>query len=272
MVVVITGASAGIGRALAEELAPRGAKLVLAARRLERLEEVNRRLGGGHLCVRADVSKTEDCKHLVDRSIAHYGRIDTLVCNAGYGIYQRVAQTTPQQTREIFTTNVFGTTDCIYFAVPHMQGQAPIDGCRGQIVIVSSVVARRGIPYIGMYSATKAAQLALGEALRVELRGDKIAVTTVHPITTRTEFGQVAKEQGQIRLPDTPMGFEQTAQTVAMKIRRAIVRPRPELWPARSSRWALGIGSLAPRLVDRAVARYRREVEEINPANTPGPD
>ena len=83
MVVVITGASAGIGRALAEELSRRGAKLALAARRLDRLEELNRALGGGHLCVHTDVSVREECEDLVARAVEHFGRIDTLVCNAG---------------------------------------------------------------------------------------------------------------------------------------------------------------------------------------------
>src|SRR5262245_13075499 len=100
MIVVITGASAGIGKALAEELAPHGVRLVLAASRLQRLEELNRQLGGEHLCIQADVSKIDDCRALIDRSIAHFGRIDTLVCNAGYGFFRRTAESTPNQTRQ----------------------------------------------------------------------------------------------------------------------------------------------------------------------------
>src|SRR5205085_3935107 len=92
MVVVITGASAGIGKALAERLAPGGAKLVLAARRAERLEELNRALGGGHLSVRTDVSRRTDCEALIARTVEHFGRIDTLVCNAGYGTIRTIAE------------------------------------------------------------------------------------------------------------------------------------------------------------------------------------
>src|SRR3954463_11385696 len=113
MVVVITGASAGIGKALAEQLAPQGAKLVLSARRMDRLEQLNAQLGGGHVCVQADVSKIEDCQRLIDQTDQRFGRIDTLVCNAGYGIYRTIAQTSLQETRRIFETNVFGTTDCV---------------------------------------------------------------------------------------------------------------------------------------------------------------
>src|SRR5688572_18771751 len=113
MVVVITGASSGIGRALAQLLSSRGAKLVLAARRLERLEELNDSLGGGHLCVRADVAERQDCEELIRRSVAHFGRLDTLVCNAGYGTIRPAAEMPYEEMRQIFQTNVFGTTDCV---------------------------------------------------------------------------------------------------------------------------------------------------------------
>src|SRR5215218_11402541 len=102
MVVVITGASAGIGKALAEALSPRGAKLVLAARRADRLDALNTALGGQHLTVVTDVARREDCETLIARTIERFGRIDTLVCNAGYGYYRVVADTTPEDVRSIF--------------------------------------------------------------------------------------------------------------------------------------------------------------------------
>ncbi len=261
MVVVITGASAGIGRALAVELAASGAKLALVARRVDRLEELNASLGGGHLCIGADVSRTNDCRNLIERTVERFGRIDTLVCNAGFGIYQQVARTTPEQAREIFATNVFGTTDAIHFALPIIAGQERRDGIRGQIMIVSSCVARRGVPFIGMYSATKAAQLALAEALRVELRPLRIAVTSVHPIQTKTEFGQAAQTRGQIKLLGAPIG--QTAETVARRMIAAIERPKREVWPSRPSRLIFGLATLMPGAVDHVMSRYRRKVEAM---------
>ena len=268
MVVVITGASAGIGRALAEELSRRGAKLALAARRLDRLEELNRALGGGHLCVHTDVSVREECDALVARAVEHFGRIDTLVCNAGYGILRPVAETTPAQMQEIFQTNVFGTADCVRAAVPHMLRRETVGHWRGQVMVVSSAVARRAIPYFGAYSATKAAQLSLAEAMRVELRPRRIAVTTVHPIGTDTEFGDAAERRaGGGRVARIPGEWRQTAQEVALAMVRAVERPRPEVWPARPTRWALGLATLAPRLVDRVMAR-RVVVERGNRAPT----
>ena len=256
MVVVITGASAGIGRALAEEMSRRGARLVLAARRLDRLEELNRALGNRHLCIRTDVSRRDECEALVAAAADQFGRIDTLVCNAGYGILRTVAQTTPEQMQEIFQANVFGTTDCVRAAVPHMLRQAPAGRWRGQVMVVSSAVARRAIPFFGAYSATKAAQLSLAEAMRVELRRQRIAVTTVHPIGTDTEFGAAAAARaGGGRIARIPGEYRQSAAKVAQKMARAIERPVPEVWPFAPARWALIAGTLVPRWVDRLLAK-----------------
>ena len=255
MVVVITGASAGIGAALAQELSRRGAKLVLAARRVERLQDLNRRLGGSHLCVRTDVSRREECEQLVGQTVAHFSRIDTLVCNAGYGVLRRVHETTPQQAQEIFQTNVFGTLDCARAAVPHMLRQEP-RRWRGQVVIVSSAVARRALPFFGAYSATKAAQLSLAEAMRVELRPLRIAVTSVPPIGTDTEFGDAAHARaGGGRIVRIPGEMRQSPAQVARRVVRAIESPVAEVWPFAPSRWALSLATLAPKWVDRMLGR-----------------
>lgn len=255
MVVVITGASAGIGKALAEELSLRGARLVLAARRADRLEALNRTLGGQHLCVPTDVAVREQCEALVRQTFDRFGRLDTLVCNAGYGILRPVARTSPQEMQEIFQTNVFGTADCIRAAVPRMRDQEPRDGWRGQVMIVSSLLARRGLAYFGAYSATKAAQLSLAEAMRVELRDERIAVTSVHPIGTDTEFGDVSAAQSAGQRPDVQGEVRQSAAQVALSMVKAIERPRPEVWPFRPSRWALTAATLLPGFVDRLLAR-----------------
>ena len=257
MVVVITGASAGIGKALAELLHARGAKLTLAARRLDRIAALNQELGGGHLALQTDVADRAQCEALVRQTVERFGRLDTLVCNAGYGILRRVAETTPDEMQRLFQTNVFGTADCVRPAVPVMRGQEPRAGWRGQVVIVSSVVARRGIPYYGAYSATKAAQLSLAEAMRVELRDDRIAVTSVHPVGTDTEFGVAARAAGNTNLSIRRFNGEvrQSAELVAKRMAAAIERPRPEVWPFRPSRWAVTVGTLIPGAVDRMMAK-----------------
>jgi len=265
MVVAITGASAGIGRELARQLASRGAKLVLGARRLDKLEELKRELGGDHVIVACDVSKTADCERFVNAAISAFGRLDTLVCNAGYGEFRRVAETTSEQFEAIFRTNLFGTMDCIRAALPQMAKQDPRDNYRGQIMIVSSAAARRGLPFFGPYAATKAAQLSLAEALRVELGGKAIAVTSVHPIGTRTEFFEVAEQRGGRKMPNrVKFDLMQDASVVARKMIRGIEHPRPEVWPFWPHRYLLALGSIMPGMVDRVMGKARATLDKAD--------
>ncbi|MBC8107050.1 MAG: SDR family NAD(P)-dependent oxidoreductase [Anaerolineae bacterium] len=265
MVVIITGASAGIGYELARQLSDAGARLVLSARREDRLIELNTSLGGNHLVVRSDVSRPEDCQMLIAHTVEHFGRIDTLVCNAGYGLTRPVAKTSSDEMLSIFKTNVFGTTDCIRAAVPVMEKQERRDGVRGQIMIVTSAAARRGLPFFGAYSATKFAQLGISEALRVELKPSRIAVTSVHPVGTETEFFKVAEREGGLKMPPQGKGeVRQSAAVVAKKMIKAIRRPRPEVWPLAPARFMLSFATLFPGLVDRIMAKYRGELDRQN--------
>jgi NAD(P)-dependent dehydrogenase (short-subunit alcohol dehydrogenase family) len=264
MVVVITGASSGIGKALAIDLSGRGAKLVLAARRVDRLEELNKTLGGGHLVVGADVSRSEDCADLVSRTVEKFGRIDTLVCNAGYAFARPFEQMSEQDIRRIFDTNWFGTTECIRRALPIMKRQEPRNGYRGQIMIVSSACGRRGVPFFSTYAATKAAQLSLAEGLRIELKPAGIAVTSVHPELAETDFFSTAKNlsgMNPIALAYTRM---QPVDCVARKIARAIARPCRELWPKPLSRVSLTIAVAIPSVVDFVLGGIRDRVLRDN--------
>ena len=263
--IIITGASSGIGWSLAEQLSGRGATLVLAARRLEKLQQLNDRLGGRHLCVQTDVSEPTQCQRLVEIAAGRLGRIDTLICNAGYGQIQTTGDCTPQQMRDIFATNVFGSSDLIHAALPLMRTQPLKEGYRGQIVIVSSAAAGRGLPYFGPYSATKAAQKSLAEALRVELSPQHIAVTSVHPVGTQTEFFDRAESGSSVKIQTgSRRAFRQSVELVAGKIIRAIERPRPEVWPFPLVKIGLAVSLLMPRLADRIMTRMRRDIEELN--------
>ena len=247
MTIAITGASSGIGAALARHLHASGAQLVLCARRMDRLQELAIELPGARIIV-ADVSKPEDCAAL----IAAVPELDTLVCNAGYGLAKPICVTTEDDWLALLRTNVFGTTACITAAVPVVRQRPLRHGWRGQIVIVSSALARRGRPDGGAYAATKAAQLSISEALRVELTADQIAVTSVHPIATTTEFATVA-----VGWKTGSREPRQTAEHVARCIANAIIRPRPEVWPHRLSRWGLSLATLWPSLLDGYFRRRR---------------
>jgi short-subunit dehydrogenase len=265
MVVVITGASSGIGRALALHLARKRARLVLAARRTDRLDSLNFAMGGRHLCVGCDVAQPDQCERLIAAAVARFGRIDTLVCNAGYGRVRTVVDTPPAEMRAIFATNVFGTTDCIRAAAPIMEKQELRDGIRGQLMIVSSAAGRRGLPYFGSYTATKAAQLSIAEALRVELRPLKIAVTSVHPVGTKTEFFEQSETDGAGMLPpETSRGMTQTAEQVALRMARAIASPVAELWPFDPARWMLALTTMFPALGDAIMESARQRIARWN--------
>ena len=255
MSVLITGASSGIGRALAEQLSAAGARLTLAARRSDRLEALNASLGGRHQVVPTDVADRGQCEAVVAAAVSHHRRLDTVVCNAGYGLSRATAQTSADEVSDLFRTNVFGTLDVVRAAVPVLRTQSERDRWRGQLVVVSSAVARRAVPSFGVYAATKAAQLSLCEALRVELRPDRVAVTSVHPAGTRTEFFDTAA-----RLAGTGAAAgagRQSPEAVARAIVRGIVRPRPEVWPRRLVRYGVGLGTLLPGLADRALRDFR---------------
>lgn len=254
MTVLITGASAGIGEALARELAASGARLALVARREDRLQALATELGEGHLALPGDIARAEDCQRVVGAAVAGFGRLDTLVCNAGIGLFSSVEATSRTDWDRIFAVNLHGTLDCIRAVVPTLRAQEPRAGWRGQVMIVSSILGRRAAPGCAAYCATKAAQLSLAEALRLELKPDRIAVTSVHPVGTRTGFFTAAARDGEPVMVRTS-AFDQSADHVARRMRRAIARPCPEVWPSRPSRWVAGLGTLMPRLADALVAR-----------------
>ena len=265
MRVLITGASSGIGLALSEQLAAAGSRLVISARRVDRLQQLLARLpnSSSHALFPADVSVPSDCHSLVAFAASHLGGLDTLVANAGYGEVHPTATYPLDQIEQIFRTNLLGTTECIRAALPHLQANTPARGCRGQIVIVSSAAARRGLPLLGPYSATKAAQLSIAEALRVELKSQHIAVTTVHPATTRTEFFDVAQQRtGRKISRNLTTGSSQSPDQVARAMLKAIARPTREVWPAWYFRYALSLCTLFPSIGDKVMARTLNELAD----------
>ncbi|MEM1011369.1 MAG: SDR family oxidoreductase [Planctomycetota bacterium] len=269
MTALVSGSTSGIGEALARDLLGHGVRVAINGRRREKLDALKSDLGDLVEVVPGDVSTAEECERIVNDTFDALGRLDVLVCNAGYGATQLSWKQTPDDVRRMFATNVHGTHDLIYHAVPRMLEQPERDGLRGQLMLVSSAAARRGIPYLGPYAATKAAQLSLAEALRVELGEDGIAVTSVHPAGTKTEFGDVAEREGEVAI-DTfaGRGGSQTAEQVATAMRRAIQKPTAEVWPNRPYRILLGIGTLMPRGVDRGMRKLKRDVERQTPSTS----
>ena len=189
--VVITGASSGIGRAAAFEFAHRGAKLVIAARRGDRLEEVAhecRSFGVPCTTVVADVTNRADC----DRLIAGAGRVDVLVNNAGFAIFDAIENAGEDDLESMMQTNYFGTVWCTKAVLPQM-----LDRGDGSIVNVSSIAGIMGYARMGGYCATKFAIIGFTEALRDEVIGRGVRVALVCPGTVDTEFF-VKAERGKM--------------------------------------------------------------------------
>ncbi len=158
-VVIITGASMGIGEALAYLLAEQGAWLALASRSAEPLEavaEACRQRGGRAIAIPTDVSEADQCQALIDRTVAEYGRIDTLINNAGVSMWARVDEIQdPAMLERIMRINFFGSMYCAYYALPYLKET------QGRIVIVASIQGRTGVPTRSMYVASKHAQVGL---------------------------------------------------------------------------------------------------------------
>ena len=180
--VVITGASSGIGRATALEMARRGANVVLAARRTERLEEVAaqcRSLGVRALAVPTDVTNPEDCRRLIEAA----GAVDVLVNNAGFAVFGPVPDADLGVLREMMDTNYFGAVHCTRAVLPQMLARRG-----GTIVVVGSITGLMGFARMSGYCATKFALIGFTEGLRDEVLGSGVNVALVCPGTTDTEF------------------------------------------------------------------------------------
>lgn len=187
-VLVITGASTGIGAATARQAAEQGYRLVLGARSEDKLEQLAGRLGGEEraLAVRADVSELADNERLVETATERFGRLDAVFANAGFGAQRGFLEGDPDQWRSMVLTNVLGVAYTIRASLP-----ALLDRGSGHVVITSSIAGRRALPG-SLYSATKHAVTAIGEALRQELRqmheNHSIRVTLIEPGMVDTPF------------------------------------------------------------------------------------
>lgn len=223
-VVIITGASMGIGAATARVFAEAGAKLVLAARSADKLEVVAQSLPpqAEALSVSTDMTNPAQVKALIDKAYAHFGRIDILINNAGQAAAGSVATVNPDHYRQIIELNLFGPLYAIQAVVPKMQAQGG-----GVIINISSNVSKMAIPGIGAYASTKYALNGLSLTARNELAADNIRVVLFLPGLTATDFGKNALRGGATDGPRPTSGQSMpkpdTADDVARKILEAAI-------------------------------------------------
>ena len=233
-VVALTGASAGIGNATARLLVEEGAKVVVGARRSERLEQLVQELGAENVAaVTMDVRSPEDNRRLVATAIERFGRLDSIVPNAGIGLYGGITDHDDEHVAEMMETNYAGTVWSVRAAVPHLR-----DSGGGDVVIVSSVAGLRGGADEAVYAGTKFAQIGLAGSLDRELREHGIRVTAICPAGVHTEFAM-----GTGRTEDSPeletyLRPEDVAHAVVTVLRQPR-RVRTTLW----AMWSMGQGS-----------------------------
>jgi short-subunit dehydrogenase len=261
-VAAITGASSGIGLACARLLAREGVAVVLGARREDRLVNAVREIreaGGRAEHVVMDVTVETDVARLAARASEVFGRLDVMVCNAGFGFYGTVEDTPTETMQRMMDVNFMGTFYGARVALPVFRTHG-----HGHLIFVSSIVGQRGIAYMGGYSATKAAQVGLAESLRTELAGTNIHVSVVYPISTETEFrSAMQRDYGH---SVAGLGPKQSVDAVARAVVRCLHQPRPEVYPYPRARALAVLNAVAPAFTDRLVRKYgrRRTVPRSN--------
>ncbi len=250
-VVVITGASAGIGRELALQLAAKGASLALCARNLEKLEavaEICRQAGGRALAVHLDISDKEGCRIFIERAVDEYGKIDLLVNNAGismWAYFEEFTDLTPFE--QIMQVNYFGSLYCTFYALPYLRKT------KGRLVGISSLAGKTGVPTRSGYAASKHAVAGFFDTLRIELKDTGVSVTMIYPGFVATDVRKLAmgsdgKSLGKSPLDET--GTMTVEKCVNLMI-PAIANRKRELVMTLKGKLGLWLKLIAPRLVDR---------------------
>ncbi len=258
-VVIITGASSGIGRETAIQLARQGAQLSLAARNAAMLDQAAaecQALGAAAIAIPTDVSDAGQCQRMIEQTVAHFGRIDMLVNNAGTTMWARFDEVEDLSIYEkIIQANYLGCVYCTYYALPYLKQT------RGRIIGVSSLTGKAGVPTRSGYAASKHAMVGFFDSLRIELRGSGVSVTMAYPgfVATGVQgrgFGPDGKQLGHV-----PIKLEAampTATCARLILEAAARRKREEVMTIRGKlgQW---LKLIAPGLVDRIAAKAIEE-------------
>lgn len=259
-VVIITGASRGIGAELARQLATLGAQLTLAARDSAALEAVAaecRQFGATVLVVPTDVARESDCRTLIEQTIMRFGRLDTLICNAGATMWARVDEIHDLGMLErIMAVNYMGAVYCTAYALPYLKAS------RGRIVGIASLTGLTGVPTRSGYAASKHAMRGFFDSLRIELDGSGVTVTMIYPgfVATGIRENATGPDGRPIRIdpldPKRVMSVGECARQIVVATRR---RSR-DLVMTPTGKLAQLLKVFAPGLVDRLA---RRAIERV---------
>ncbi|MGC8737829.1 MAG: SDR family oxidoreductase [Candidatus Hydrogenedens sp.] len=258
-VVLITGASEGIGRAMAKVCSREGAKVVVSARNEARLMELTEEIKNKNnaiLIVKADVSRQNECLNLIEKTIAHFGRLDILINNAGRTMWCRFDEIQDLEiVKKIMETNFYGSVYCTYHALPYLYKTG------GHIVAISSVAGLTGVPCRTIYSASKHAMVGFFDSLRVEVEPKGVHVTIVAPDFVKSEIHKRALKGDGSSLGQTPMVESKimTAEECAELILKAIKKKQRLLITSQRGKIGRWLKLLCPSLVDKIA---RKAIEQ----------
>ena len=255
---ILTGASSGIGRALANELAMAKTRLVIAARNADNLEQVAadlRRRGADVHVQPTDLCLATDRDRLVQAAVERLGGIDLLINAAGVASFGHFATSTEAINRQVMEVNFFAPVELTRLAMPYLS-----EGDQPAVVYITSMCGRRGMPAWPEYSASKFALIGMVEAFRGEFTRFGVETITIVPGLTRTEFSQhMLRNEGKMDIPfDQGMPAEEVAQRTVAAIRRG----KTELILGREARKILLMNKFFPRLLNRLIARRVRKLYE----------
>src|SRR5437899_5698775 len=257
-VVVVTGASMGIGEALARIFADHGARVVLLSRDAGRAEAARDRVGHTErtLALCCDVRNREEIDRVLSLTLHHFNRIDVWINSDGHGLLDSVAQLDMAACRETFDTNFFGAVESMLAVIPVMKQQGA-----GTIINISSVAGHIPLPFHTVYSATKFAMNAFGKAARVELRNFGIHVMTVCPGYVRTDFGANALRGQEVKTvrPSTVRGI--SAQRVARAVWQGYMKQKREVIVPWIMHPVVKLYQLFPALVEWGMVRTAHRTE-----------
>jgi short-subunit dehydrogenase len=265
-VIVITGASSGIGLTTARMAARRGARVVLAARSEDALQQIANEIGENATYVIADVGNEEDHRRVAEHAISRFGRIDTWVNNAGISIYGKLLEVPIEDQRKLFETNYWGIVYGSRAACQYMRQNG------GALITIGSTVSDRAIPLQGAYSASKHAVKGFTDALRMELEEERvpISVTLIKPGGIATPYIDHAKSYMD-RKPSLPPPVY-APENVAEAILHCAENAHRDMFVGSGGKGMSAMGYYAPRLADRYMEKTQFEQQKRDELETPRPD
>ena len=247
--VIITGASSGIGKACAERFAAKGAKVVLAARSIDKLQELEKELKVETLSVQCDVSKKEDCQRLVEETVKKFGQIDVLINNAGISMRALFNDTDLEVIERVMNINFWGAVYCTKYALPYLLKS------KGSVVGVSSIAGYVGLPARTGYSASKYAMQGFLDALRTENLNKGLHVMVACPGFTSSNIRNTALVADGSSQGESPRKEEKmmSAEQVADYIVNGVERRKRTLVLTTEGKLAVFLGKLFPKFIEKQV-------------------